>query len=322
MDSLVYLSAADTSAIVTTSSLDSSEIIYSVIISDTVKVIDVADFIYQPSFYLSFTTLILAIVTLLIPWLSKRSNKRKKITRFTKFVMHLLRELSNSIELRIPKMTTLTSNIRDIQSGSIAYDIPLLHPANTISEIEKQKLYEFFINAKKSKDELDFIHYKSINDTIEFFIKHDDSGRINFERFMDALKRYESELKENLDNILLSFDNFVAENKRENISISTDEFLKTTADIIIPWRLDDTPFDYLIYRDRFLIPLQRHAVANIVDSRATDILDSIKKSNSALDNIINIREVYGDLFDDVVSKMNKRKEALDKAIIHFSYLVK
>jgi len=195
MNSLFYLSATDTLATVDTTLLDSSDLVHSVLISDTVKIIDTAYFLYQPSFYLSFATVILAIVTLLAPWISKKINKSRKADRFAKFVMHLLRELSNSIELRIPKIVTLTSNIRDIESGSIGYDIPLLHPANTISELEKQKLYEFFINSKKSNNELDFIHYKSIKDTIEFFIKHDDSGRLNFERFMDSLKRYESEFK-------------------------------------------------------------------------------------------------------------------------------
>lgn len=260
-------------------------------------------------------------MTLVVPWYSRRTKERRKTVRFAKFVMHLLRELSNSIELRIPQISNLTSNIRDIQSGSIVYDIPLLHPANTISELEKQKLYEFFINTKKSKDELDFVHYKSIKDTIEYFIRHDDSGRINFERFMDSLKRYESEFKENLDNILRSFDHFVVASKRDNISRSKDEFLKITDEIFNDWQLEDTPFHYLIFREKILIPLKKHAVENDTDIRAIEFIMSILKSSAALDNIINVREVYGELFDDVVSKMNKRKEALDKAIIHFNYLV-
>lgn len=286
-------------------------------ISDTLKIKDTVYFLSDPAFYLSLIIVIIALTALILPTVIQKRKESKKYQQLTKYVHYLLKSLIESINIRIPQIKKLTEQIKDINSGNIIHESILLHSATSLAIINRDDLFKIFILRGKKSQSDDNKHYKSIVDVIEYFLKQDDYNRVNLEKFHTDRKRYSKDFKENINYINRSFDKLVSLHKRENPGIKLPPFLEGFHKILHSLRIDNNQNNYFVAKKVFLKPLKDHAIACYDDENAVQILELVIKCDDALNNLINISQVFGESFNSIIETMKKKRDALQNALNHF-----
>ncbi len=296
---------------------DSTHIEGIVSIADTVSVVDASNYLFHPAFWVSVITIIIAIISILLPPYKERRREINRLKDLKEYIYYLLSTLYGSFIPRSKIYRKIYREVKNIDSRKLSYTSNLNHNAKILLNLSQDDIFKIFISEKKRSVPEDKTHFKVIIDAIEYYARHDEIGKRNFEQFMSDLRRYESEYRDHLDRILRFFDRFVSLNRAAEIPLSKDDFLRGTHRIIHTWQINDQNISYNITSELLLDPLKGHCKKFTYDPRAMEFLEHIIKCNYAILNIRTLRSIYSSAFLEIAKTLEKKKSELEQSIAYF-----
>lgn len=283
-------------------------------IQDTLKVIDSGSTLSNPNFYVSIVIAFIALLALIIPYIHSYYKERKRLKSLSNYVLYILEQLIEPIEKKTESLKTLFEQIKDIDSGNLAFKDSSNLLVDVFMKIDHKDLHHIFVVNSKNDEKGKQFHFKQIVDAIDFFNKQNIYDKQNFTQFFNDLRRYETSFTEGVDSIFRLFYFFQSYNKRKNIKPSEDAFLKGFDKILYDYQQTENPNSIKITKDQLLNPLKKYCQDNSDDPRAIQTIPNITKANYAHLNIVTARELYSRIFNDTKDMLLIKMTNLQNAI--------
>ncbi|MCH7731915.1 MAG: hypothetical protein IIB44_05270 [Candidatus Marinimicrobia bacterium] len=254
---------------------------------------------------------------LLFNKIRETNKEKKKLNELEVYYLDLVSSLIDPVDKQSKNLRSLADSIKDkkarnfelTESSEIFFDV--------FDQIPHQDIYKILVLNKKSASDERYTHYKNILNSIEFLKLRRELSRFNFTKFMDDLRRYESDWNTNANLIIRSFDKYVSFNKSQGIEPSQDPFLKEF-DILIhnARQLDDFQNMY-VCKEYLLNPLKKYCQDNFDDPRAFELIQFIVSANYAFNDLVNLKEFYSEAFMSESEKLKDFKNKLEQAVEFF-----
>lgn len=174
-------------------------------------------------------------------------------------------------------------------------------------------LYKIFVNKDDGENEIKFLQYSNIIDTVGFLIEQREKSQLNHTTFFSNFRRYENEWSDAGFGIVMCYDTYASDFIEKNIDKSKDEFFTRFSFINHKWQKMDTCRNIYIAKENLVNPLFDLCKEFISDKRALKLMDYLKKANYAFSNYTNIKDTYSELFEEIsnayIVQSNKFEEA-------------
>ena len=111
------------------------------------------------------------------------------------------------------------------------------------------------------------------------------------------------------------YDDFALSLISNKVKISDDSFLNSINKNFSNWIRGDTGIEST--KTNLINPFKEHSVKHLPDRRAHLVLSVIHDIIADYDNIINLRKIYFELFDEYKEKLLARKDILVDSMSYF-----
>lgn len=178
-------------------------------------------------------------------------------------------------------------------------------------------LYKIFVNRNNGENEVKFLQYSNIIDTVGFLKEQRKKTQLNHTTFFSNFRRYEQEWNDAGSGITMCFDTYASDIKEYNIEISEDDFFAKFDSITYKWQKMDNCRNIYIAKENMVNPLFDLCKTFISDKRALKLMGYLKQSNDAFLDYNNIKDTYSKLFKEISKAYIKKSEKFEEAYNYY-----
>lgn len=289
-----------------------------VLVNDTLRILESTNSLEDPSTYIAFASLVIAIIAIYLPIWRANSKEKQRLISLESYTYYLLEDLLKSIDKKARNLTELSKIIGNIESRNFGFADNSRMLTDVFQNISHQDLYQIYILNRKQGIEEKGKHFRNIVNAVDFLSKQNGLDKENFSRFMSDLRMYESQFKESINEICRLRDSYASASTRQNITPNDDPFLIGADKILFVWNSDENPSLIEATKTNMLDPLLQHAQSFPEESRAVKMATLIIDALLAYNNLKNLREQYEKLFLNTAVELDKWQNALKNSIAFFS----
>lgn len=293
----------------------------SVTIPDTLKVVNSVPFYKDATFYLSIITILIALLALFLPHAITKSLEKKKenvrLHELETYFFSILISLNEPINKQIGFFKELSEKIKDEESREIRFQENSDLYMQNLNEIKHQDLYTIFIQKKNLPLEEKVEHFKNIFHSLHYINSQVDRSKSNFITYFNDNRRYETEFRENVDQILRQWDQYLSFAKRNNVIPSQDALLKEFDAILQNWKNTDNMYSIKCAEDNLLDPLKKLCQEEVADPRTTELIRYVVDTKYAISYLRKMKGIYSKQFNNEAIELEKKQILLNQAIQFF-----
>jgi len=283
--------------------------------NDTLQIMDLSAGSNITEIILSVVIAIAAVFALLLPFFREWYHERKRLNGIKKYFFDELSSIIKAIDEQITNFEVLSQKINDLKVRNFPFKTSPELVVENLKKVPHLDLYNILVTKGKGKTEINIEKFKNITNTIEFINKQIELGSNSLKIYIDDLRRYESSWQTNLKILRKLYDEYMLNLISNKINISNDSFLNSINTNFSNWIRGDKDIEST--KTDLINPVKEHSVNHLPDRRAYQILSVIHDIVEDYDNIINLRKIYSELFDEYREKLNARKDLLIDSISHF-----
>ena len=150
-----------------------------------------------------------------------------------------------------------------------------------------------------------------------FITSQVDRSKSNFITYFNNNRRYETEFRENIDQILRQWDQYLSFAKRNDVPPSQDALLKEFDAILQNWKNTDNMYSIKCAEDTLLTPLKKLCQEEVADPRTTELIKNVVDAKYAILNLRTMKGIYSKQFNNEAIELEKKQTLLNEAMQFF-----
>ena len=264
-------------------------------------------------------TIFIFTVGLYFKWRYDNYKENQKLKEKKEFYLATIRSLIEPIRKQAKLFEDLSNQIGGEEAGNFYFkEVKELY--NKLSSFNNiDDLYKIFVNKDDSENEIKFLQYSNIIDTIGFLKEQREKSQLNHTTFFSNFHRYEQEWNDAGFGIIMCYDTYASDFiEKKNIDKSKDDFFTKFTFINHKWQKMDTCRNIYIAKKNMVNPLFDLCKKFISDKRALKLMDYLKKANFAFSNYIKIKDSYSKLFKEISDAYIVQSDKLEEAYNYYN----
>lgn len=268
--------------------------------------------------FTTFVTIFIFSAGLFFKW-RYDINKEKQINKGKReFYLNTIKYLLKAIQLQVKLHNKLSLQIKDKRPQTFLLKENTELYINLESFENNEELYSIFVSGIKDKNEIKFIHYSNIINTIGFLKEHRKIALFDFEVFYKEFRKYNDDWNVLIIKLISYIEKLTYKHSLNKSAKTSDNFISDIENVASKWQKLDNHLEIYIVEENLIIPIFKICKKNRSDERAITLIEYTRNANIAFTNYDDVKDVYSKIFKQLAGLTFEQGKIFKEAYNYYS----